>query len=801
MFYNIIKITLRNIWKNIGIVFINLIGMGLAIACCILAYINYQYSSQWDFNHENINEIFRVQFINKNQNTPSKYAIIPVPLGPNIKQNISEVDNIVRLKLDNFIIKNKEDLFKEKIAYVDKDFFSVFTYLPIDGNFVDIENKSKIYISEKIAYKYFGRKEVAGEIISQNYTNNGEIRTKAFEIGGVFQPNPSNSSFDFEIITVFDNYLEVNTNGNIFQDSWREWVDALFLRIKKPSKRNIDIVENQIQQFVAPQNQARRDFKISEYFLEPLNGMAKRNLDIPRTNRENLKSGLLDSATFVPLIMAIFLLLLTCFNFINTSIARSENRLKEIGIRKVLGGSKSQLIFQFLIESFLLCFLSLLLGLILAKFIVPSYSDMWSWIKLELIYSENLQLLFFIMILIVVITIISGLYPSYYISSFQPVKILKGKPKFGGVNWFTNFLLGVQFSISMIVIAMAFAFYQNGRFQENFNLGFATSGIISCTSYSENELEVFRDALSENPNIHMLAGTSHHLTNSLIRYPVKYNETEMTVDILDVGYNYLDLMDVQLISGRHFENKSETDYEESVIVTQEFISKFNIKNPLNERILIQDSISYYIIGVVRNLYPRGLWNPIQPTMFRVVPEKNYKQLLVKTSPSNVKMTNEDMRATWANIFPNRIYQSSLIANEFEETIVLNQNISIIFAFLGLMTIILSSISLYTLISLNINRKIKVIGIRKVLGASLTDIAWSVNKGFVFILTLSVISGGLISYFFIDIIMDSIWEYYKGLSLLSSAFSVLIMILVLVVSVSYKTYKVAVLNPVHTLRIE
>jgi len=500
--------------------------------------------------------------------------------------------------------------------------------------------------------------------------------------------------------------------------------------------------------------------------------------------------------------MAAMLLLLACFNFTNTSIAISSRRLKEIGIRKVMGGMRTQLVFQFMGENLILCLLGLAAGLLIAEWLVPAYDSLWPWLELKLNYVENIGFLVFLFILLLLTALIAGGYPSFYITSFEPVSILKGTAKFGGTNWFTRILLGGQFVISLLSIIMGIAFYQNGEYQRNYDLGFATHGAISVWVNNEGGFNTYRDALSSSKDIEVIAGTKHHIANAWYNDPVKYESVEREVDIFDIGDNYFEAMDMKLISGRNFIKDSETDKKESVLVTEELVKQFGWNdNPIGKRLVWMDTVQLYVVGVVKNIYARALWEPIQPLMIRYTSPDQYQQLVIKTDPVKIGAVNDFMEMKWKEVFPNTVYNGQMIDQELKETNDINKNIVTMFGFLGFFAALMTGIGMFTLVSLNIVKKMKEIGVRKVLGASIWNIAGVINLEFMINLAIATIIGGGLGYLMADSLMDSIWEYYLKLGIASLAVSVLVMLVVAVASVGYKTISTASLNPTKTLRDE
>ncbi|MFM8741693.1 MAG: ABC transporter permease, partial [Cytophagales bacterium] len=376
----------------------------------------------------------------------------------------------------------------------------------------------------------------------------------------------------------------------------------------------------------------------------------------------------------------------------------------------VMGGMRQQLIAQFLGENLILCFFGLLAGLLMAEWMVPAYDNLWPWLELHLSYTENAGFLIFLFILLIITAIIAGSYPAFYITSFEPVSILKGKARFGGTNWFTRILLGGQFVISLLAIIMGIAFYNNGNYQRDYDLGFAKHGVISAWVNTESGFNTYRDALASNKDIIQIAGTRHHVANSWFNDPVKYESIEREVDIMEIGDGYMDVMDMTLLTGRKFEKDSETDRKESVLVTEEFVKKFGwTDNPIGKRVVWMDTVQLYVVGVIKNIYARALWAPIQPLMVRYAAKDKYQQLVVKTEPQKMAAVNEFMEKKWKEVFPNTLYAGQWIDQEMQETNEINSNVSVMFGFLGFFAALMTGIGLFTLVTLNIEKKMKEIG--------------------------------------------------------------------------------------------
>lgn len=374
MLRNFFKITFRNFQKNKSYVFINVLGLGLSLACCIVGYLNWKFAAEYDHNHVNNERIFKVQIYKSTKDNKQAYGITPVALGEVIRDKIAGVTHTTRYTETGLVLKKDLKVFNKGIAFAGDDFFEMFNFPLKYGDESAFFDRSKILLEYYAANTYFGEGvDPTGEIITIITEEGDEY---PMTVGGVLEPIPHNSSMRFDALTHFDNYLKIREIENT---SWSNWVAATFVMTDGKFPQNLidDINEN----YVEVQNRAQEDFKVGSYFGISLSDFS--------STTENLWANWLSSpppppAVVTPLIMSFIILLIACFNFTNTSIAISSKRLKEIGIRKVMGSNRRMLIFQFMGENLLLSFLAMLAALQIAYFMVPAYSAMWDFITLEL---------------------------------------------------------------------------------------------------------------------------------------------------------------------------------------------------------------------------------------------------------------------------------------------------------------------------------------------------------------------------------------------------------------------------------
>lgn len=793
MLKNYFLITLRSLTKNKFFIFVNVSGMGIAIACFIVSYFNYDYNRSFDSYHTNAASLYRVNSVREFQNSLTSFGYVPMGLGNVVKQNVSDINKVVRYSPGGANFRIGEELFNNQLIFVDPAFFEVFTFEFIEGA-GNLKDKNQIVISDKLAEKYFGSEKALGKPITQ-LLDSGKL--KEYSVAGVFKLPPSNSSFDASAYVFYDNQFDGSVQ-DFNENSWR-YRATLFVQVNDPAR--VPVIETLLTPFTESNNKIREGFIIRKFELESFVGMAVRD-SYEEKQGSWTREGSPVAAMLGVGMMGIFVLLIACFNLTNTAVAISSRRLKEIGIRKVMGSTRAHLIFQFIGETAFICLMALLVGVILADLLlIPAFNKMWPDLKLVTDYFGRPDFLIFISATLIFTSLLAGSYPAFYISHFQPTSILKGKLKFGGTNYFTRILLTLQFAISLIAIVCSFAFTENAKYQQEFDLGFNKSDVVFTYVNNRGEFETFRNALLENPEIIAVAGSEHHINSNFINDPIKHDEKEIEVDIMNVGDDYIQTVGLTVLEGRDFKKDSETDRKESVIITEELARKLGMKEPIGKEIIWMDTVKYYVVGVVKDIYNRGLWREMQPVMIRYGSRDVVNHILVRVPSSKLVATNKFMEARWKELFPNRSYVGRFMDEEIAEANTVNNNIVTMFIFLGIVALFLSVTGLFTLVSLNIIKKMKEIGVRKVLGASVGNISKVVNKEFAIILVIASVIGGVAGAWMSDMLMDSIWDYYQQATVATLLISACILFVTSILSIGYKIFKTASLNPAHVLRDE
>jgi putative ABC transport system permease protein len=795
MLKNYFLITYRSMLKNKLFILVNVLGMGIAVALAIVAYFAREYDTTFNHIHQNRHTIYRVSSVREFEDKLTRFGVVSFPLGEIVRKTIPDVDQSSRYFRSGSNFKQEDELFPANLAYVDPEFFKLFTFEFIEGQAAGVSDKTSVVISETVAIRLFGSSaEALGKTISQVY----QQELKEVKVAGVYKDPPMNSSFykrDGSSYMSFDNYSD--EYKNIREDDWKNTENTLFLQINDASR--VSYVYKQLQPYIANNNKVRDDFILKEFALDPFSTMAHR--DRAEDVRTRTWGAPPISAVIGSSVMGILILLIACFNMTNTSIAISARRLKEIGIRKVMGSGRAHLIFQYLGETLLICFLALVVGFILADLLVQGWNLMWQYFQLTPNYLDNPSFLIFLVGVLVFTGIVSGSYPAFYISKFQPVKILKGKMELGGTNFFTRMLLGFQFATSLVAIVSAIGFIQNARFQRAYDLGFDVRGSIITPVSDQSQFDTYRNAVQANPEVISIAGARSGIFSNRANDPVKWESAQQEVDIIEVGDHYLETMQLKLVEGRDFIKDSETDRKESIIVTQKMVDMFGWDKPIGKQILFQDTVKLYVIGVVKDVYTSGLWRELEPMMIRYVLPDQYTQLVVSTRADKVAAIHAFMGEEWNKTFPNRLYPGRMLVDDLRQVDEVNLNIVYMFVFVGALSLLLSATGLFTMLSLNIIKRMKEIGVRKVMGASVWNIARIINTEFVVILLLAAVAGSLGGYLQSKLIMGSIWRYYQATNASTFIVSVSLMFIFSFTAIAYKVFKTANMNPVDSLKEE
>ena len=790
MLRNYLLVTFRNLYKNRIFALINILGLGIALSICIVAYFNHMFGYQFDRWHEHFHEIYRVNTLREMQDRDQEYGIIPARIGLEIQEEIPAITRAARLMRSYSPVKVGIDIFNRQISYVDPAFLDMFTFYIESGNREALQNPNNVLISEEMASVLYGDGDPMGQPVS---IFNDENKEFTYTVGGVFRDLPQNSSFRIDVLTHIENFL---TMWEVEDTYWYLFARALFIQV--PDASALPVIKKGLEKYIAPQNEANESFKITGFNIIPLDKVGDNSREVWSNS---LFPGLHPAAVIAPLVMALLMLLIASFNFANTAIAIAGKRLMEIGIRKVAGGMRSQLLFQFLIENYIICFLALMVGIVGAYFLVPAYSSLWEYMTIILSFTAHWSFWLFLILLLLATGFLAGAYPALYISRFRPLIILQGRTRLGSGGPLAKILLGFQFTISVLAIISGIIFSRNAVYQETVDLGYDRNQLIVVPIQSQHFTSYY-ESVVQDPRVIRAAGTQEHIGFGNYRRSIKDENREIEVNIMDVGPEYLRTMGVRLTEGRMFDlNRSEADRGVSVVINRMMADAFGWEQPVGKQIWMNDTIPFTVIGVVEDFFTNGMWAKIDPTLVKLATEEIYYSMAVRADADDLPGVLESMRETWAKMFPNYPFTGRYQEDTLEEEKSINRSIKQIYIFLAIVATLLSMTGLYTLVSLSILNRTKEIGIRKVMGAAVHHIFLVLSKGFLINLVLSSVLGCVGGYFLSMTLMESIWDHYTKMSPGVFIYTALIILLITMVTIAGRIYAAATQNPADCLRYE
>jgi hypothetical protein len=685
MLRNYFLVTVRNLLKNKVFTLINIAGLGIALAVCIVEFFNNMFNYDFDRTHKNFESIYRVTSFRDMKGREQEYGICPAIMGLNVKKDIPGVEKSARLLRSKSPVKEGDDIFSSNISYVDPDFLEIFTFPLILGDKKSIEGQGNVLLSQKMANTLFGKEYPIGKTISVVNDNNKEF---TYTVSAVFKDLPDNSSFRIDLLMHLDNFLLM---WNVKDADWNLWANAFFLLI--PEKSMVPSVSQALRQYIPVQNRAREDFIINRFNLVPLD-------EVGENTRNIWSSGLFPAmhpaALFAPPVMALFILLIACFNFANTSISTFGKRLREIGLRKTFGGQRSQLIIQFMLETVIICFLALFAGLIIAAFLVPAYSSLWAYMSLKLTFTGYWFFWLFLILLVLLTGFISGVYPAIYVSSFNPVNVLKGSYLLRGTGMLSLVLIALQFSISVAALVMGIVFAQNTKFQDTLDQGYDKDNIIVVPVSSELFTPLRNETIS-NPKVISAEGTNYHLGWGNYRRPLKDANKQLEVDVLEVGPEYLTTMGLRLKEGRLFNKERATAdrTNNSIVVNRKFVEDFGWHEGVGQTVTLYDTTRLTVIGVVEDFYHSGVWNTIDPSMLRLTATDEFSVLAVRTEKNDRAAVLDFLNDKWKTIAPNYLFEGVMQDNidTLQESRDVNSSIMKVNVFLAVTAALLSLIGM------------------------------------------------------------------------------------------------------------
>lgn len=787
MIGNYFKVASRNILKRKMYSLINAFGLSIGIAFCILIYLFIRDEKSFDQFHANKNQIYRMEAKGNSKNPSRRDASLQLGLRNVLKEEVPQIKYATRFNNGiTAVLQYRDKLFSEKITYVDGDFFKMFSFKLLTGNAEKLfENKLEVVITPEIAEKYFGKEDAMGKTISID--NGGE---RLFTVAGIIEAPPANSSLDFKILVPEESipgYEKRMTN-------WTAFGTPCFVQLLD----NVDSVQFRVSlSKVAPKYMG--DIKLAFTPLTEIHLM--KSVGWHKVSDPQY--------TYILGGLALLILVIACINYISLALTTSASRRKEVGVRKVTGAGRKQLIYQFGLESLLLACISMLIGIMLVILFLPSFNQ-FTGKGIVIAWNDWVELLSIGLALTFVVGLLAGSYPSVFLSRFQPALVLKGHFTSQLQASFTKPLVVLQFFLSASLIICSVIMYRQMKFVATKDLGYdkdQTLVVQTQTGSRDKEankiVERFRTRAQGESGIVSVAGTGSSFNQGVGRFWYKIKDEEKAAYVYAVDPNYLSTLGIQLAQGRNFDANIFPD-SSAVIVNEALVKDLNWADPLNEHLnWREDPIGpgSKVIGVVKDYHFLSLEQNIEPLFLTMDKFFGYHtKMLVRVEAGNVPASLDKVQGLWKELFPDKPFDYTFLDQDVAKQYESYERWMSITGLATGFAILISCMGLFGLAGINAVNRTKEIGIRKVLGAGMSSIFILLNKQYVWLSLIAFVLAVPSSWYVMSKWLASFkfsiaigWELF-ALSTLSG-------LMIALATVSYHAFKTALVNPAETLKYE
>lgn len=784
---NYYRTSIRTMIRNPLSSFINVFGLAVAIGACMVVYSSFEYNYRTDQFHENKNHVFlSTNYVNR-EGTLEQYGTSPAPLGLSLMQDLTGVSAMTRVLDQPAVVKVGSEVYHEQIRLVDPAFLDMFTF-PLDkGSKATLSDPDNIILSDQMAEKYFGDTDPIGKNLVLIHSDES---SHTFQVTGVAAPFPSTRTIDFDFLVNFNN-VHATIPGFRVED-WSQNIAAMFIQIDDPAQAAH--VKAQMEPYIAIQSAANPDWPIQAFDFVSLAELHFATIaikdDISFDNNTEARMGL-------P-IMAGFMILLACINYINIAMNSAVKRLKEIGLRKVVGASRSQLIFQFLSENIVLTLFAYVIGMVLAMFVfLPWFIDL-SGDPMTLSLLDPYLWLFGAMIVLIT-GVLSGLYPAIYITRFQSVEIFDGKLRFGQKSLLTKLFLGLQLIITCGSITCAIIFAQNNVFQHARSWGYSKAKMLYAKAPNAEGAEQLRNLMMQEAGVEHVSLAQHHVGKTQSRVVMHFPDREFEVNRLDVGADYLTTMGIPLNQGSNFKAHAADD-RNAVVVNQTLVDALYLTKPVGQMFKM-DGERFTIIGVVDDFHSYNFFEKVTPLLFAIADDKAMHYVAISVAEQDKETVFAHLQDNWLELFPLTPFQGGYQEDVWGQYFSLLYSAERFYTALALIAILLASLGLYGLITLNVTSRKREFSIRKVMGADLIDISKSVSRQYLILTVVSLMIGLPVSYWMAGAALDMLYAYPMPLTVSGLLSSVFIVIFILVLVLATQIRSVLISNPASGLRTE
>lgn len=800
MIENYLKIALRNLLRQKSYSIINIGGLAIGMSVCILILSYVFFELSYDKFHEKSDQIYRVGVDALVGGNTMNLAVTSAPMGEALRQDFPEVIANTRFTYrgdQEFSIGEKRFI-QEGILYADSSFLKIFSFKLIQGARAEVLlNNKSIILTETLAKKFYGENNAIGEIIRIN-------DAVSYKVTGVMEDVPPNSQIQFEVIVSMD----INDPNSSFyrSNNWGNISMYSYVMLEK----NTDYLklEEKFDEFKVRHTQQLIDMGVHfDLFLQPLTDIhLYSNLE-----RENDDSG---DITYVYLFstIAIFILFIACINYMNLASARSFKRAKEVGMRKIHGADRAQLIRQFLGESILFSVIAFIISLQIVQITMPMFNDLvYQHDSSQNLFTNKLTIIGFFVAITFIVGVLAGSYPAFYMSSFSPIAALKGEKLIGKKkSLLRNVLVVIQFGIAVALIISTSVIYTQLKFMQNKDLGFKGENRILIPMRSEalrNKAEVLKNEFKSLPNVEMVSITSAAPgvgMNGSGYFPEGGDENNPVIIYNGtIDDEFIETMGMEIVNGRNFSREFGTDTM-SVLVNEVLAKRYNWDEPIGKKLSVNagDSVprrDFKVVGVLKDFHFRSLLTQVEPFAYHYR-RTGMRNIIIKLNKINKDVALKQVEEKWAELSNNAPFDYIFIDENFKESYISYIKMGKLFTAFTLIAIFVACIGLFGLASFLTEIRTKEIGIRKVQGAGIFSILRLLNTDFIkWVLVANVIAWPVAYYYMTEWLAN--FAYPISLSWVNFALGAVLSIIIALVTVSYQSLKSAMRNPIESLRYE
>lgn len=795
MIKNLLLVAIRNFKRDKWYSLLNILGLtiGITFSLFLIFYIKDELS--YDRYNKNIERIYRItSYINEPDKDVAKLAITPFPLGPALKKDYPEVQEAVRFVGNGKTMYKNGDVrfYEDKVFSCDSNLFKVFTYDFIEGDpQTALVEPNSIVLTESVANKFFSKsKSIVGKSLQND---KGDI----YKITAVIKDVPRNSHIIFNVL------VSISSFPKGFGNDWGNFGFYNYVLLK-PNTNAATFEKKLLPMYDKYMASIFAQFNVKIHFgVQPITDIHLYS-DMANEPEE------LGSISYIYIFgaVALFMLIIACINYMNLTTARSARRAKEIGIRKVTGSTKSQLVAQFLIESVLTALFALVLSLGLIALLLPTFNSLsGKFISFHTLLEPATIVILVGIILFV--GLMGGSYPAFYLSAFNPVNILKGSLAKSSSNvTLRRALVVVQFTISMIMLICTWIVYGQLKYLRNKDLGFNKEQVVSLVANTNNDIRgrigAFKNEVQKNPHIVSVSAAESSpggggYNFSLFSIETKNGFKDQGITCYGIDEDYFKTLGMQLKQGRNFSGPSDT--LRSIIVNEYMVKYFGWDNAIGKKIKFSGDTSknfLEIVGVVKDFNQKSLYNPMEPLLLFYRP--NSYNIQLKLAANNISATIADIEKSWKGTFPDLPFSYTFLDQDFNSQYAADQKRGKIFTAFSILTVLITCLGLLGLIAFTTQQRQKEISIRKIMGAGIRQIVPLITTNFILLVGISCLIAFPIAYLFMDKWLK-IFPYNTGLTVTPFLLSALVVLFITMLTVIFHTVRAAVANPVASLRTE